>query len=207
VNTNVYVDGFNLYYGCLKGSPYRWLDLSKLCAALLPRHTIHRIRYFTARVEARASDPDQPTRQATYLRALQTIPNLSIHEGQFLSHQVLATLATPLPNGTRTVTVWKTEEKGSDVNIASYLLLDGFQRDYEAAVVVSNDSDLVTPIDMARREFGLPVGVVNPYSRPSRELLRVATFFKSIRAGALQASQFPPVLHDQHGPIRKPALW
>ncbi len=27
---NTYVDGFNLYYGCLKGAPFNWLGL--LCS-------------------------------------------------------------------------------------------------------------------------------------------------------------------------------
>jgi 6-hydroxy-3-succinoylpyridine 3-monooxygenase len=30
LRTRVYVDGYNLYYGCLKGTPYKWLDLLKL---------------------------------------------------------------------------------------------------------------------------------------------------------------------------------
>jgi hypothetical protein len=47
--TNVYVDGFNLYYGCLKGTPYKWLDLGALCQVLLPPNKIQRIRYFTPR--------------------------------------------------------------------------------------------------------------------------------------------------------------
>jgi hypothetical protein len=47
---NVYIDGFNLYYGALKGTPYKWLDLSRLCQTLLPSDTIHEIKYFTARV-------------------------------------------------------------------------------------------------------------------------------------------------------------
>lgn len=38
--TNVYVDGFNLYYGCLKGTPYKWLDLGALFQALLPSNKI-----------------------------------------------------------------------------------------------------------------------------------------------------------------------
>ena len=49
--TNVYIDGVNLYYGCLRGTPFRWLDVARLSSLLLPRdHRIHRIRYFTARV-------------------------------------------------------------------------------------------------------------------------------------------------------------
>jgi hypothetical protein len=72
--TNVYVDAFNLYYGCLKGTPYRWLDLGALCRRLLPKDRINRIRYFTATVSARPDNPDAPQRQQVYLRALETIP-------------------------------------------------------------------------------------------------------------------------------------
>ena len=52
--TNVYIDGFNLFYGALKGSEYKWLDLEALCRQLLPKDSIHRIRYFTAKVTATA---------------------------------------------------------------------------------------------------------------------------------------------------------
>jgi hypothetical protein len=62
-NVRVYVDGFNLYYGCLKGTPYRWLDLGALCRTLLPNDAILGIRYCTARVSARVSDPQKPIRQ------------------------------------------------------------------------------------------------------------------------------------------------
>tara|TARA_R110002072_G_scaffold29206_4_gene92759 strand:- start:564 stop:863 length:300 start_codon:yes stop_codon:yes gene_type:complete len=34
MRTCVYVDGFNLYYGALKRTPYKWLDLAALMAAL-----------------------------------------------------------------------------------------------------------------------------------------------------------------------------
>ncbi len=120
MKANVYVDGFNLYYGCLKGTPYRWLDLAQLCQVLLPSHQIHRIRYFTARLQPRAEDPQQPRRQLIYLRALRTIPNLSIHYGHFLSHVVRLPLAQPPAEGPRTVEVVRTEEKGTDVNLATY---------------------------------------------------------------------------------------
>jgi hypothetical protein len=87
MRTNVYIDGFNLYYG-LKyyerhGRLYKWLDLAALCAAELPGSVIGRICYCTARVQPR-SDPQQPQRQQAYLRALQTRPNLDIHYGRFI---------------------------------------------------------------------------------------------------------------------------
>ena len=57
MKTNVYIDGYNFYYGCVKGSPYCWLDFSQLCQIPLPNDEIRRIKYFTALVEARPSDP------------------------------------------------------------------------------------------------------------------------------------------------------
>ena len=68
--------------------------------------------------------------------------------------------------------VVKTEEKGSDVNLATHLLYDGFKNDYEVAVVVSNDSDLLEPVRVAR-SLGLTVGVLNPQkNRPAYFLRR-----------------------------------
>src|SRR5207247_721364 len=74
VRTNVYIDAFNLYYGCLKGTPYKWLDLEALCRILLPKNDVIHIKYFTARISAQPHDPSKPTRQQTYLRALDTLP-------------------------------------------------------------------------------------------------------------------------------------
>ena len=88
MRANVYVDAFNLYYGCLKGTPYRWLDLDAFCRQLLRRDSIHRIRYFTALVTGRSGDLQRPQRQQIYLRALQTIPHLSVHLGHYVSHPV-----------------------------------------------------------------------------------------------------------------------
>lgn len=84
MSTNVYIDGFNLYYGVLKGTAHRWLDLEKMCQVYLPGHTINRIRYFTAKVTPTPNDPDIGNRQQVYLRALRTLPSVSIHEGHFL---------------------------------------------------------------------------------------------------------------------------
>jgi hypothetical protein len=105
------------------------------------------------------------------------------------------------------VDVVKTEEKGSDVNIASHLLLDAFKGEFEVAVVVSNDSDLLTPIRMVRREFRKPVGILNPQRNPSMVLVREVDFFKKIRPGALKASQLPRTLTDSVGQFHKPATW
>lgn len=122
MKTNVYIDGFDLYYGAVKGTPYRWLDLAKMCRLILPRNQIHAIKYFTANVTARPSDPGQTVRQQTYLRALATTPNLTIILGHFLSNTCTMPLADPQPGQPRYARVIKVEEKGSDVNLAAHLL-------------------------------------------------------------------------------------
>ncbi len=97
--TNVYVDGFNMYYGCLRGTAYKWLDLNALCLRLLPSHDVQRIRYFTARISARPDDPQSPVRQAAYLRALEPVPRVSIHLGHFLVNTTRMPLANPEKGG------------------------------------------------------------------------------------------------------------
>jgi hypothetical protein len=207
VKTYVYVDAFNLYFGCVKDTPYKWLDLSQLNKLLLPGHSIERIKYFTARVGSRAHDPDAPKRQELYLRALRTLPNLEIFYGHFLTHPVLMRLANPQPNQKAFVWVIKTDEKGSDVNLATQLLRDGYNKRYEVAVVVSGDSDLLAPVQVVMNELNLSVGVLNPQQRPCRVLAKQATFYKHIRQGVLAASQFPSMITDANGTFSKPPGW
>lgn len=211
--TNVYIDGFNLYYRALRRSPqYKWLDLAKLSQTLLPSHQINRIRYFTAIVDQRpGDDPLKQRRQLLYLRALQTIPNLTIHYGQFKTRNVWRRRARANPDLDDPVLVKNTEEKGTDVNLASYLLVDGYDGDYEQAVVISNDSDLALPIELVRYRLHRPIGVVNPNtSRPGLtpvELRESATFLRQIRPNALRNSQFSDTLIDDTGVFFKPAAW
>lgn len=203
-----YVDGFNLYYGAVKGTPYKWLNISRMVQLLLPRNKILKIKYFTALVNSRPQDPDQPIRQQIFLRALRTIPNLEIILGHFLSHVVRLPLANCPPGKQKYVNVIKTEEKGSDVNIATHMLHDGYQGSYAVAVVVSNDSDLVEAIKIVRNELKKNVIVLNPFKdTPSQELNREATFVKPIRKGVLAASQFPSPIRDQVGSFTKPGGW
>jgi uncharacterized LabA/DUF88 family protein len=206
--TYVYVDGFNLYYGAVKDTPYKWLNIRRLCELLLPAYSIARIKYFTARVSARKDDPDKPTRQQIYLRALRTLPDLEIVYGSFLSHDVMLPLAEPPAGGPRFARVTRTEEKGSDVNIAAHLVFDAHQHDFTAAVLVTNDSDLLEPIRIVRHELRLDVGILNPHRHtPSRVLTKHASFIKQIREGSLKSSQFPQTLQDAHGEFHKPPGW
>ncbi|MXV87670.1 MAG: NYN domain-containing protein [Acidimicrobiales bacterium] len=205
--TIVYIDGFNFYYGAVKGTPYKWLDLEALCRRLLPRDNIVKIRYFTARVSARPDDPQQADRQDTYFRALATLPLLEIHYGHFVQRKMKLPLARPSASRHRTVEVVRTEEKGSDVNLAAYLLRDAFMGHCRTAVVVSNDSDLREAVRIARVDAGITVGIVNPHLAKYRSRLLQGTFFKQLRMNVLAQCQLAPVLHDQQGAISKPSAW
>ena len=144
-----YIDGFNLYYRAVKGTPYKWLNLRQMCELLVPEYDITRIKYFTAPVSGK-DDPEKPARQQTYLRALRTI-SVEVVMGKFLTREVPMRL---VGDKNQIVMVLKTEEKGSDVNLAAHLLIDGFTKQYEAAIVLSNDSDLTMPIQYVRDNLG-----------------------------------------------------
>ena len=107
----------------------------------------------------------------------------------------------------RTVEVIKTEEKGSDVNLGVHLIVDAMDDAFDLAVVVSNDSDLLLPIQLVRERFHKKVGLLNPHEHPSFTLKKNSDWIRPIRKGPLMAAQFPEELHDQDGTFRKPTAW
>lgn len=150
VKSNIYIDGFNLNYGSLKGTPYKWLNPFVMCQKLLPHRDISRVRFFTARITSQPHNPEAPDRQDAYLRALETLNLLSVHFGRFSSHPAYVPafpLVYPVPDRPgQTVRILKTEEKRSDVNLATLLMVDCVDDDFDEAVIISNDSDLALPI-------------------------------------------------------------
>jgi hypothetical protein len=215
---NVYVDAFNLYYGCLMDTPYKWLDLRALGEFSFPADVIKDIHYFTARIKPNPHDPDKHVRQDTYFRALRTVHGLHIHEGIYSRKPVKLPLhPIPAPPALPTlVKVVKIEEKGSDVNLATRLLIDAFDRVFDAALVITNDSDLASPIREVRRKFGYRVMILHSCSRPGRgpsiELrkaigLRGGSMPLVVQETHLAASQFPATLTDAHGTFHKPGSW
>lgn len=88
--------------------------------------------------------------------------------------------------------------------------MDGFKRDYDAAIVVTNDSDLAEPIRMVKTEFQVPVLVLHPL-RPGRsrsvQLRKAASFSVPIATEWLASAQFPSTMEDAHGIIQRPPDW
>lgn len=207
MRTIIYIDGFNLYYGCLKGTPHKWLDLKALFQSLLkPENQIVEIKYFTAKVKSKPTDPSAPQRQQAYIRALEAhIPEVSIHYGHFLQHNQRMANANPPPN---TVEVIKTEEKGSDVNLAVQMLNDAWLNSYDCAVVVSNDSDMAESMRLIRQHHQNKVlGLITPgHNKTSQQLKQHANFVKTIRSSNLLSNcQLPQNIPGTS--IHKPADW
>jgi uncharacterized LabA/DUF88 family protein len=210
----VYVDGFNLYYGALKDTPLRWLNPLALASNLFPAFDCVACKYFSAPVSSKAGSSGQALRQVVYWRALRTMPSLEIVEGHFKVRRTWARSANPPPD---MVEIIRAEEKGSDVNLASHLLVDAMAGSYDVALVISGDSDLVTPIGMLTRKFVRPVGVINPQRlsgpdrrrlRGSSQLKRVASYYRGgLTWAQLQRAKLPPDLRDEHGSIFPPDGW
>lgn len=232
----MYIDGLNLFYGALKGTPFKWLDVEAFARRLLPRDYIAEIRYFTAVVNSRPNDPRTAIRHQTYLRAIETSPSVTVHRGRFTRRvrtRVLADefmsyhdLFTPRfrprvifsllwkdkvrrrTSATTSVRVIIEEEKGSDVNIAAFLVDDAARQAMNKAIVVSNDSDLVNAITLARG-FGVQVGVLNPHLAPTSKQLRDAASFElRFRRSIVATCQLPNIVVDDRGrEIHKPREW
>jgi uncharacterized LabA/DUF88 family protein len=151
--------------------------------------------------------PNQHVRQDAYLRAIAAhIPCLRIHEGHFYRHVVRMPLAYPGPGEARTVQVIKSEEKGSDVNLAVHLVNDACVDAFDVALVISNDSDLAEAIRIARGK-GKSVGVANPSAtnRMNAELYNAASFTRRIEEKHLRGAQLPAEISSVR--VSKPARW
>lgn len=224
LRTYVYIDGFNFYYGSLKGSRYKWLNPELLCKNILsPQNQIESIKYFTASVSARSDDPQMPIRQDIYFRALKTITCLKIIKGHYLTHNKNMKLANPplyrkvthpisgevRYHAFEFVDVLNTEEKGSDVNLATNLLIDAFEDKFDVAVVISNDSDLATPVGLVKNKFKKSVLILNPHSldKKSIQLTKYSTKVIQIEESHLVKSLFNEQLTDSNGSFVKPDRW
>ena len=201
-----YIDGFNFYYLGVKKTPYKWLDFKSLFLKLLqPGQNLVAIKYYTAIVSG-INDANKPIRQQTYLRALKTyIPEISIYYGSFLTNKKWMPTANP-GSGAKFVEVIRTEEKGSDVNLAVNLVNDAWKNLYDCAIVVSNDSDLGEALRIVKTELNKSVGVFIPWrAYPSKDLLKYADFIKHIRKNLLKNSQLPNSIPNTN--IHKPIDW
>ncbi len=207
-NYIIYVDGFNLYYG-IKDTKYKWLDLKALMESFnFEDCKISKIRYFTAKVTPNERDPDVAERQNIYLRALRTIPEIEIHFGSFKRRTVKGKLLRKDNSlSDKIVEISKFEEKGSDVNIATFMLIDCFQNKCDVPILLSNDSDLTEPLKYIKTTMKLPVGLITPTDSFVKELRQYSSFKRQISDEQLENAQFPRKLKDNQGEFSCPKEW
>lgn len=230
-STGVYVDGYNLYYGRLRGTAFKWLDLVKLFDDLLIRRdqheTLARVTLFTAPALATFASHGNASveAQSAYHRALKTKygDRFETVYGTHSYDRSGTLLPVYLPDQpfdrTRRTRVWKLEEKKTDVNLALHMYRDACRGLYDRIILVSNDSDAEPALDALRTDFPhIMRGVVMPirpvvsgvqaHRRPSGSLSKQADWTLShLGDETLDASQLPPVIPTKKKPIRKPGHW
>jgi len=228
LRTRVYIDGYNLYYGCLKGTPYKWLDLITLFDRyILPSsapdasHLLQPgIKFFTAKIlEQAAKATDSVSSQARYHTALKKLysDRIALIEGYYSIIQAKARLVdTAKPNtwarDCKQTLVWKLEEKQSDVNLALQAYHDAITREVDQVVIVTNDTDIAPALEMIRAHTAVKIGVVIPtrfeLREPNTELVRLAHWTRShITYQELANSQLPRVIISGRTPAIKPESW
>jgi uncharacterized LabA/DUF88 family protein len=195
-----YIDGFNLYYGLLEEGldQCRWLDLNQLISKFLkPGQTLLEVKYFTSRITNNIS---RQKRQTTYIEALQAT-GVEVIFGQFQNTSEECRFC-----GSK----WLSQnEKMTDVNTATHLLVDAFQDRYDTALLISGDSDLVPPIlEIHRLLPQKSVVVFFPPKRRNKAVALVAKGSLVIGRKRLKDSQLPDVITNADGyELQKPDGW
>lgn len=202
----VYIDGFNLYYGALQGSPNKWLDLQLYFTRLRQDDEIQRIYYFTARVGGSAQQ-----RQATFLRALATLPLVEVRLGRFKRKELTCRVNACNYQGPRD---FKTmEEKQTDVGIAVQMLEDAYENNCDRFVIVSADSDLLPAVHKLKtlcpeKQIIVYIPARHRSRGAASELRGAADKDRTLPQELLKRSQFAATIPDGYGgTIAKPAAW
>lgn len=235
LRTRIYIDGYNFYYGCLRGTPHKWLDLLPLFenhilpsallkdgdghirqSALLPSPSI---KFFTAKIiESVARSTDSVSSQARYHTALRKLHDgrIELIEGYYAVNKmkvkvVEADEPNRPPRECKEVQAWKVEEKQSDVNLALQVYHDAITGQIDHAVIVTNDTDIAPALAMIRAHTQVLLGVVVPttdHTRPpNTDLVKLAHWTRRhINSSELAACQLPRVIPGKR-PTIKPDSW
>ena len=235
LRTRIYIDGYNFYYGCLRGTPHKWLDLLPLFenhilpsallkdgdghirqSALLPSPSI---KFFTAKIiESVARSTDSVSSQARYHTALRKLHDgrIELIEGYYAVNKMKVKVVDAdepnrPPRECKEVQAWKVEEKQSDVNLALQVYHDAITGQIDHAVIVTNDTDIAPALAMIRAHTQVLMGVVVPttdHTRPpNTDLVKLAHWTRRhINSSELAACLLPRVIPGKR-PTIKPDSW
>jgi uncharacterized LabA/DUF88 family protein len=206
-----YIDGFNLFYSLLKGTKNKWLDLVSMCESLLlPNQKLIAVKYFSALVGSFHGDISRSDKQRIYLEALATNSKIITKLGYFSTHKTKMPLAAKWDKGKISkVEVIKTEEKGTDVNLAVQMAVDAIRDEFDYAMLFSNDSDMAYSVQIAAKECKKKVGLYISSTATSYKVLKENTcYIRRLTDSFLTKHQFPEEIKTPSGRIiRKPSDW
>lgn len=225
----LFVDGFNYYYGLSRGRPVRCHPRTKwanpvllgqaICRQIGIDGTVGRVHYCSAPSLPGPNDPGQATRQHHYFQALSGVPGVTVTLGRHFE-KPKSVRAIDAVTGQAIGPAFKAmvrEEKGSDVNLAAFLVRDAARDQFDVAIVLSNDSDLASAVNIAREDFGKEVVVVSPQinhrdrhgrRRVSYDLARAASRSLILDHNLLSGCRLPDPSPDADGNlIACPSEW
>lgn len=228
--TTVYVDGYNLYYGRLRGTDFKWLDLIKFIQNLLQQRDQNEqlafVHLFTAHALASFATHGQRSveAQSAYIRALSAkySQQFKVTYGKHTFDRNGSLLPTFIDGQAcdRTIRsrVWLLEEKKTDVNLAITMYRDVAKGLCDRIILISNDSDAEPSLEAIRKDFpDVMVGVITPIHPPkgtdahrrlSGSLFKQSDWtVKYISDEDLFQAQLPDMIPTKKKPIRKPAHW
>ena len=199
--TIVYIDGFNLFNGLkeMKWKHLYWLDIATYSQRLMSdMQTLTAVKYFTSRVVTNAHEQK---RQNTYLDAVETLKNVEIQYGKFTSDQwecFKCHKIYPIYH-----------EKQTDVNIATAILIDAQEDNFDDALLITADSDLVGPVRYITNCLSKRVIVGFPPGRHTSELEPpVASKTVHLQKKEFENSQFPEQVRSKSGfMLERPKSW
>ena len=224
LRTIAYIDGYNLYYGCLRGTPYKWLDVITLCRSLVrsqnPDAELIQTKFFTAEIKTKFSSHGRKglASQHSYHRALKAMYSpeaFEIIKGYHISEPSKLPINQEPFNLDDRVSVIRIEEKLTDVNIAAHMIEDAvIKQSCEQVVLLTSDTDLTPPLEVIRRHKpDTTIGIVLPRREgksrmPNRTLSAHADWTRDlIRNEELQAAQMPDLVPTNKKPAIKPDYW
>lgn len=226
--TTIYIDGYNLYYSRLKGTPFKWLDIATLFRdTILPQQDpsaqVVSIKYFTAPVKASYARHGQNSEhaQTQYLRALiAKYPDIiQIIQGFHIFQPTALPTFVPnaQPSKAQVSRIWMIEEKQTDVNIALHAYRDAARGRCDQVVICSNDSDIEPALRMIREDApNVKIGLLMPLREnakddgkvPNKRLTPLAHWVRRyIKDEELEKSQLPLNVPTKKKPASKPAHW
>lgn len=185
-----------------KWQRYYWLNIRDLSLKLLkPNQILKGVKYFTSRVSSTPNDPDKATRQNEILEAIETLTDTKIFYGHYLTNSVKCFNCKK---------IWTApDEKMTDVNIATELLIDAFQDKFDVAILISGDSDLAPAIQSIKKIFKNKQTIIFfPPKRVSKHLREIEEMSFTLGRKLLADSQFPEEVLKPNGlKLKRPPLW